>query len=136
MIAQTLISDWTFQFVGLSLIILGAIPSTAFAVYYGLRAKWWRSSEGVNLFGFTTTIALMLDFTLLVRFTGEFVGLRVIALVLYASIAGFMAHRLALLIRARRLKPGRRCTDPQHRSRRKGWRKGRPVDDLAARRDR
>lgn len=97
-----IISDATYVLIGTVLIAIGAIPSTLFTIYYGLVAPWWRSREGWNLFGFTLTVALLLDLSLLLRLTGQFTGIRVIALVIFAAIAGFMWQRLFLLLRAQR----------------------------------
>ena len=90
----------TYINVALALIISGGIASTLFVLIYGLRAPWWRSKEGWNLFGFTATIALLLDLTVVAHFWGPFPGLRWIALAIYAAIAVFMWQRLWLMLRA------------------------------------
>ena len=97
------------------LIVGGAIPSTLFVAYYGLAAPWWRSAEGVHLFGFTATIALLLDLSLAARAFGIFPGLRAAALVIYAAIAVFMWQRLMLVLRAQRRRNDRNTTEePPH----------------------
>lgn len=97
-----IVSEEVYVIAGTVLIALGAVPSTMFTVYYGLVAPWWRSREGVHLFGFTATIALLLDLSLLLRITGQFVGIRLIALAIFASIAAFMWQRLYLMLTAQR----------------------------------
>lgn len=95
-------SHHTYTLIAVILVALGAVPSTMFTIYYGVAVPWWRSQEGVHLFGFTATIALLLDLSLAVRAYGVFPGLLVIALVIYASIAAFMWQRLWFLLRAQR----------------------------------
>lgn len=97
---MTLIPLSVYQWIGLVLIVAGAIPSTVFTFYYGLAVDWWRSREGVHLFGFTATVALLLDLSLLLKITGLFPGVLILALVIYAAIAVFMWQRLWMLRRA------------------------------------
>ena len=92
----------TYIHLAVALVVLGAIPATLFVFAYGAMAPWWRSAEGWNLFGFTLSIALLLDLSLAQHFAGPLPGLRVVALVIYAAIAGFLWQRLFLLLRAQR----------------------------------
>lgn len=99
-----IISDAVYVWAGTILILLGAVPSTLFVLVYGVIAPWWRSREGVHLFGFTLTIALLLDLSLVLRLTGQFRGIRIIALAIFLSIAGFMWQRFYLLATAQQLR--------------------------------
>ena len=92
-----MISVGTYLGVSLALILAGGLAATVFTIYYGLAAPWWKSPEGINLFGFTATIAAVLDLQVLLRIAGEFPGARILALVIFASIAAFLTHRLVLV---------------------------------------
>jgi len=89
-----------YHALSLALLIAGGLPATVFCILYASIAPWWRSPEGVHLFGFTATIAALLDLSAAVRLWGLFPGILAVSLILYAAVAVFMWQRLWLLIRA------------------------------------
>lgn len=96
-------SDQLYLLLATILVATAALPATAFVFLYGVFSPWEKSREGVQLFGFTATIAVLLDLSLFLRILGhEFPGVRHLALVIYAFIAVFMWQRLALWRRADR----------------------------------
>jgi hypothetical protein len=95
------------------IVVVGAVPATAFPVLYAAWAPWWRSPEGRHLMGFTVTVAAFLDLILAVRWLGPFPGLPAVLVVLYAAVALLLWRRLFLLIRAQR-KPRRPLAAAHH----------------------
>ena len=90
----------TYLAFAVGFLIIAGEASTLFTIIYGTRAPWWRSKEGWHLFGFTATIALLVDLSLVKHFAGAFAGLQWISLGIYAAIAIFMVQRLWLMLRA------------------------------------
>lgn len=82
----------------LGLLLAVGIPATGFCLLYAYVAPWWRSREGVHLFGFTATIAALLDLSAVVVVCGPFPGILSVSLLLYAAVAVFMWQRLWLLV--------------------------------------
>lgn len=91
-----------YRWAALVLVASGGVAATAFVIIYTVVSNWWKSREGIHLFGFTLTIALLLDLSVAVWLIGPFFGIRAISLIIYAAISGFMWQRLWLLLSADR----------------------------------
>lgn len=92
----------TYEILVTSVLAFGGIPSTVFTLYYGARVRWWGSSTGIHLLGFTLIIALVLDLSVVRHVFGPWPGLRVMAVLLYFGVAIFMWQRLLLLRKAQK----------------------------------
>jgi hypothetical protein len=96
------------------LLVLAAAPAiTAFALWYGLTAPWYRSAAGRALFVSSTGLAMLIDISLLYKWLGDDYWLRdAVRLFVYAWIAagawlklGALAHERRKARRARREPP-------------------------------
>lgn len=69
--------------------LVASIPSVIGAVSYSLLAPWYRTWLGVVIWGWLTSIALVLVFIVSRRFFGAYWGYEIIAVIVYPSFAFF-----------------------------------------------
>lgn len=85
----------------LGLLWFAFLPAFLFTVIYGASRRWWRTPEGVNLFGFTLAFSVLAGRAVLLRSTADdpqpaTLLLRVVVIVL----GGFLWQRVWLLVTA------------------------------------
>ena len=95
------------------LVVAAAPAATAFPLWYGLTAPWWRSLIGRALMTKAVGLALLIDISILYKFLGDDYALRdVVRLTVYALITvGVWMQFSALLLEQHRARRDHRTSD-------------------------